>query len=384
MREKDKIMIVGCGELGGILLEYLCRIPNVADIVVTDVNEDWGFRKTNSAILGASYMGFFPKIEFKPIDLLDIEKTADLIREINPTLIYNATTLQSWWVVNELPDDVRNKLYRNRCALGPWEAMHLALTSKLMKAVKLSGVNTYVVNSAYPDVTNPSLAKVGLAPTVGIGNLDLTVPYVQKAASEMLNIPMANIRVEFIGHHYHCYAWCRNGSGAEAPHHLKVFAGHQDITDQLGGIEKLIAELPKRAARPGGRFGQYLVAASALKNILAIINDTNEITHAPGPQGLEGGYPVRLSRKGAEVVLPEGMSLDQARSLMCQAQQWDGVQEIRDNGDVVFTDESYETFKEMLNVDCRFITVENSFEQAMELKKKFNEFAEYNGVKVPV
>ncbi|MBP1777510.1 MAG: hypothetical protein H6Q86_3520, partial [candidate division NC10 bacterium] len=28
-REREKIMLVGVGELGGIVLEYLCRIPNV-------------------------------------------------------------------------------------------------------------------------------------------------------------------------------------------------------------------------------------------------------------------------------------------------------------------------------------------------------------------
>ena len=153
---REKILLVGVGELGGIVLEYVCRIPGIADIVTADTNTDWGFRKTNSAIEGASYMGLYPKIQFHPIDLLNIEKTAEFIKKINPTLIYNATTLQSWWVVNELPPDVNAKLYRDKCALGRWSAMHLALVSKLMKAVKMSGTNPYVLNAAYPDVTHPN------------------------------------------------------------------------------------------------------------------------------------------------------------------------------------------------------------------------------------
>lgn len=60
MREKEKIMLIGIGELGGIVLEYLSRIPGIPDIVTADSNKDWGFRKTNSAILGASYMGLHP------------------------------------------------------------------------------------------------------------------------------------------------------------------------------------------------------------------------------------------------------------------------------------------------------------------------------------
>jgi hypothetical protein len=381
-RERENIMLIGIGELGGIILEYLCRIPNICEIITADANPDWGFRKTNSAIEGASYMGLYPHIHFHPIDVLNIERTAELLRKINPTIICNGTTLQSWWVVNELPPEVNVRIYKDRCGIGPWAAMHLALTSKLMKAVKMSGIDTYVINTSYPDVINPSLARVGMPPTVGIGNMDLAVPYIQKAASEILNVPVSNVGVELIAHHYHAYYWCRYGTGSEVPFYLKVYVGKEDVTDQLGDMKKFIAELPKRGMRPAGRHGQFVVAGSALKNIMAIYDDTAEITHAAGPQGLEGGYPVRLSRKGAEVILPKGVTLEQARAMNLAGQEYDGVQEVKDNGDVVVTDEAYTTFKKELNVDCKAITVEHSFEQAMELRKKFHEFARKHGIKI--
>ena len=381
-REREKIMLIGIGELGGIILEYMCRIPNICEIITADANPDWGFRKTNSAIEGASYMGLYPHIHFHPIDVLNIERTAELLRKINPTIICNGTTLQSWWVVNELPPEVNARIYKDRCGIGPWAAMHLALTSKLMKAVKMSEIDTYVINTSYPDVINPSLARVAMPPTVGVGNMDLAVPYIQKAASEILNAPMSNVGVELIAHHYHAYYWCRYGTGSEVPFYLKVYVGKEDVTGRLGDMKKFIAELPKRGMRPAGRHGQFVVAGSALKNIMAIYNDTAEITHAPGPQGLEGGYPVRLSRKGAQVVLPKGVTLEQARAMNLEGQEHDGVQEIKDNGDVVVTSEAYDTFKKELHVDCKVITVEHSFEQAMELKKKFYEFARKHGAKI--
>ena len=383
IREQEKIMLVGVGELGGIVLEYICRVPGICNIVTADVNEDWGFRKTNSAIMGASYMGLYPDIKFHHIDLLNLDRTSELLKKINPTVICNGTTLQSWWVVNELPPDVNAKLYKHRVGLGAWAAMHLALTAKLMKAVNMSGINTHVVNTSFPDVTNASLARIGLAPTVGIGNMDLVIPYIKKRAAEILDVPMRNVDVELIAHHYHGYNWCRNGSGYEAPHYLRIYVGKHDVTDQLGDMKKFISELSKHVNRPAGRHGQFLVAASSLKNIMAIFNDTGEFTHAPGPQGLEGGYPVRLSRKGAEVLPPKEMTLEEARNLMLEAQQYDGIQEILDNGDIVLTDEAHVTFKEMLNLDCRVITIEDSFEQAKELSKKFEEFARKNGVRIP-
>ena len=67
---KEIILIIGCGELGGILLEYLCRIPRICKIIVADSDAERGVRKVNSSILGASYMGLFPEIVFKKLDIL--------------------------------------------------------------------------------------------------------------------------------------------------------------------------------------------------------------------------------------------------------------------------------------------------------------------------
>lgn len=383
MRNRDTIMIVGCGELGGILLEYLCRIPNIGRIVVADVNADAVRRKVNSALHGASFLGLYPDITHTTIDLLNKDQSAELLAKVNPCVIFNGTTLQSWWVVNEIPQELNAKLYLPRVGLGGWVPMHLALTAKLMEAVKASGIDTHVVNSSFPDVTNVALDKLGMAPTIGIGNGCLLLPYIEKAASEMLNIPRRNINIEFIAHHYHCYNWARSGTGTEAPHHLKVYDGTRDVTAELGPIKDFVAKLPEVGARPGGRGGQYLVAASCLRNVLDIFFDTNALGMSPAPLGLEGGYPVRLSRKGAELALPAGISKEQARALMLEAQQFDGIMSIEDNGDVHLTDEVASLYKNEFKIDWSVVTVKDSFAQAGELRKKFLEFLERHGVNVP-
>jgi len=83
-----------------------------------------------------------------------------------------------------------------------------------------------------------------------------------------------------------------------------------------------------------------------VKNILAILNDTRELTHAPGPNGLPGGYPVRLSAKGAEVVLPEELSLEEAVRINEEAQKFDGIQEIKNDGTVFFTEKAVKIMRE--------------------------------------
>ena len=128
--------------------------------------------------------------------------------------------------------------------------------------------------------------------------------------------------------------------------------------------------------------GGFQVAASCAKNILSLFYDTDDIVHSPGPNGLEGGYPVRLNRKGAEVVLPKGISIEKAREINTAAQKYDGIEEISNNGDIVVTEEAYQTFKQILNIDCKKITIEDSYDQALELKKKLHEFVKKNNANI--
>ena len=121
-----------------------------------------GQRRTNSALLSSYQMGYNPVIEFTKVDLHDIDRTAETLNRIQPDIIYNSATLQSWWVLAELPKEAYTALDRAR--YGPWLPMHLLLTYKLMLAVKKSGIDTMVVNAAFPDVVNPVLDKVGLSP----------------------------------------------------------------------------------------------------------------------------------------------------------------------------------------------------------------------------
>ena len=59
-REQEKIMIVGVGELGGIVLEYLCRIPGICNIVTADANEDWGIQEDQQCYSRRILYGIIP------------------------------------------------------------------------------------------------------------------------------------------------------------------------------------------------------------------------------------------------------------------------------------------------------------------------------------
>jgi hypothetical protein len=367
MNQKS-IMIVGLGDLGGYVLEFLARVPNIPKMIAADINEDWGVRKTNSAIAGASQFGLYPDISFIKMDALDVDKTASLLREIQPTMIYNSMTLQSWWVITQLPPEVYKQIDEARYA--PWYPMHFFPMYKLMQAVKKSGIKTHVVNAAFPDLVNPALAKIGLAPTVGIGNIDNLLARFKMVAARMYHVPLRSVTIYLVAPHFFSYFVTRYGHDGGAPYYIKVMIDDRDITAQINRKEFLANVIPL-AKGPGGIHAHPVVASSACKIILGMLYDTNELGHAPGPNGLPGGYPVKLSAKGVEVFVPEGLTLAEAIRINNESQVFDGVESIGEDGTVILTDQSASIFKKLLDYDCKIYKAADCEAKAKELNEKF-------------
>ena len=366
------ILLIGLGDLGGHVLEFLARIPNIPRIVTADIHEDWGVRKTNSAIAGASQFNLYPEIDFVRVDVNDLEATSDVIRQVRPAIIYNSMTLFSWWVISQLPVDAYKAIDEARFA--PWFPMHFVPAWKLMQAVNISGETPKVVNAAFPDVVNPALDRIGLAPTVGIGNVDNAVCTLRLAAARMLSVPLRSITVYFVAPHYVSYFLARFGNTGGAPYYLKVMADDRDVTSSLN-VEELFAMLPQEIKRPGGIQAHPVVASSVCKIILGIAFNTGELGHAPGPNGLPGGYPITLHADGVNVSLPNDLSLEEAIRINNEGQVYEGVESIRPDGTVVLTEKSSGIFRKLLGFDCREYSKHNCEDKALELKNKFTFWA---------
>lgn len=363
-----KVMIIGLGALGGNILEYLSRENGITNILAGDINEEYGVRKTNLVIQGSSMMDYYPEIEFNKIDLFEVEKTAKLIKSYEPDIICNTTTLQSWWVVGTLPHDIYMKI--EEAGFGPWVSMHLTLTKKLMEAVKKSGTNPLVINSSFPDTVNPALGKIGLAPTVGLGNIDCGVTVIRSAISKKLGIPIGNVDVYACGAHYWNFVTVRFGDVCGSPYYLKIIAEGNDVTDKFDYKDLL------KHPRAGGLAVSPVVASSGVKTIKSMINNTNDIVNLPGPNGLPGGYPTRVNSEGVKIVLPKDVTLEDAIKINEGSNRCDGIDSINENGDITFTEKSYQIMKEMFGYDCRKLKMNKLEEERSELSNLFNKFCE--------
>jgi hypothetical protein len=363
---RPQVLIVGLGGVGSWVLELLARTEGMAYVVGADLNEEWGRRKVYNVAAGAILQGHYRRLEFVRIDLRDLDATAETIARLQPQLIVNCATLQTWWVRKQLlPPAIAKRL--SEAGAGPWLPTHLALSRKLMLAVRASGWQGHVINSGIADISNPVLAKRGLAPTVGLGNIDLVIPVLQMGVAERLGLPVRNVSVYAVFHHYHT-SFFRHGAEGTPPYFLRLMVGDRDVTEQFD-TDQLLHQVSRD--RFSGEPLNPTVAASGVKNALALLRDAGLLTHAPGPQGLPGGYPVRLGAAGAEVVLPAGMTMEDALAINEAGQRADGVERIEEDGTVVYTDKAVQVIKEVLGYDLAPLKFDECDERAADLITRF-------------
>ena len=366
-----KILLVGVGDVGSHLLEFVSRDGSNFEWIVGDINEKRAYWVCNNAEIGAVHHGMDPKFYPMKIDLFDIDTTAELIHKEKPTAVINCSVLHTWHLIRKLPDKVYAKI--SSAGLGAWLPCQLTLGMNLAQAIKNSGVSPFYINTSLSCLTNPVLGKIGLAPTIGIGNVDLIAPAILTYVNRKTGVPKSNIEIYLVCHHQHWVYPREAGYKPGAPYFLKIMIENEDVTRQFNADEVMYDSV--KLYPPGIGF-TTVSASSTLKNLKAMVNDEGLRTHSPGPNGLPGGYPVKLNAEGAEVVLPSEITLEEAVRMNEESGQLDGIKEIKDDGTVVFADYSYEIMKEIMGFDCKSFKPSESKECAFEQMKCFKKMAD--------
>ena len=132
--EGKKILLIGLGDLGSVLLEFLAREPSFRQISVASLYSEPGYARCNLAKISAMAHGFTPQIEFHQLNLNDIERTAEFIADQNPDILISTATLQTWWLADLLPEPQATQI--KKAGFGIWLPVNLTLTQKLMRALE--------------------------------------------------------------------------------------------------------------------------------------------------------------------------------------------------------------------------------------------------------
>jgi hypothetical protein len=410
-------MLIGLGGLTSVVLELLARDEAIGPIVVGSRNAARGVARCNLARMGAMAQGHAPSIRFLPLDLDRPAAVADAVRREAPALIFSAATRQTWWLPDLLPHAAAAPI--RRAGFGAWLPVHLALTLKLMRALREAGYRGPSLSAPFPDVVNSILARQDLAPTCGVGNLDEIVPKVRLLAAERLGAPLESVRVLLVAHHaLEPLAFREAGpsvasasagpsgpagsagasggprdpggsGGTIPPYFLRVFRGGdddpeacgrggEDVTEALGADELLLSPYPL----PTGPAFCFLTGGSAVRLIRALLSDRKTLLHAPGPGGLPGGYPVVAGRGAVRPAPIPGLSLQEAIALNERSHRFDGIERIEADGTAVFRPEGVEAMDRALGYRCERLRPEESDDRAHELLARFREYAARHGVEI--
>jgi hypothetical protein len=369
------VAVVGSGDVGSAVLRNLALSGEVGELWALDVDEHRAQVAAEDAAAIALYTDRLPRVGAKRADVLEPETLDDALGSLQPDAVVQAATLQSWWVITQLPDALWKRL-ETEARFGPWLPFHLLPAASVMVAARRVCPDAPVVNVAFPDAVNPVLAAMGLAPTCGAGNSDLLRPGIRLAAAGQLRVSPAEVELELIAHHYHvAYYWM------ELEHveplrprsfHFRIRLDGEDVTDRLDA-EQLLATAGRRL--PRGRHIAERTAASAAKNVRLLLRSDQSDDHTSAPDGLIGGYDVRFGGRAVEVRLPVGVDAAAARRINERAQVGDGIAAIGDDGAVTFTDQATEAMRDILGYDCEVLRPEEAPDRAAELKSRLEALA---------
>ncbi|SDL05920.1 hypothetical protein SAMN05421874_11523 [Nonomuraea maritima] len=313
MTDPASLVVIGTGGLARAITYALAVISHPIRVTVvgrdpTKAAEICYVSSTRAAVSGTS-------AEFHPVavDLARADALTDALAAAAPDGVLLAASSQSPWEARTSPSAWTALVQHAGFGLTlPFQA-DSAL--RVGRALAATGTDAWFVNACFPDAVNPVLSASGVPVLCGVGNAGLLAASLQAA----LGLPdQRDLRV--LAHHVHLYTPSSPEDEALAWH------GDRPLTR----VSTLLA-----AQRAAGRAElNHVTGLTAARLLSGLLSGAEIDTNLPGPLGLPGGYPVRLSPGRLDLRLPPGVDRAEAVAFNQRAALRDGV--VVDGGRVTF------------------------------------------------
>lgn len=358
------------GSAGAVGLEIARTMvfqPEVTRLVLVDINEEKMRNEANDCAMLAE------KMRSESVEIIPV--VADLTRDgaieaifstYRPDVTVQAAIPVSWYTLaNSVPKDIWKRV-NFEARLGPFLPLLLSFPIKFMEGWKSAGAPGHVIQLSFPDVVNPVLAGVGLAPTSGSGNTENLCSTLRMVVADRLTMPTREIDIKLIAHHYHSW-FMRSPSNLgdlkERMFYFRAFAGSYDVTNELVSDPDFLPTVRRRYPYQRPRFA----ATSVVKNTLRILRNDSLVSHVSSPASLGGGMDARFTDSGFVPVLPKGVTMEDVEQLLQAARVADGIERLAADGTVTFTDKACGAMSELLGFECKVLKPSQVHEQAAEL-----------------
>jgi hypothetical protein len=365
---RQKVMILGAGVLGAQVLEQLATRNPTAEFLIIARDEEKLQRRVNLAKYVFSQWNEYPNIAWEKCDILNTDSMVGLFLKYSPDIVFNATTPFPWWHIDALPEEFGRLAHK--VGPGMWCALDAILPYKISKIMELAAFEGIFVNGCYPDAINCFLWDQECGPTVGIGNISNVIPGLRLAFAKHLNVDPLELSVRIVGHHYTSLNAPVSNQPNSSPFALEISSPGENIyvENEDWPFELFRQTFP----RTRGLQGQSVTVSSATVLLHALMNGVEMRLHAPGPNGLVGGYPIHLTGAGDIVLdLPARLDIERARDINRRGQVLDGLDHVK-AGSMKGTGEALEAFKTIVGFELPEVTLHNVEAISQETVNRLN------------
>lgn len=315
-------MIIGVGDMGERLAAGLAVGGRVRRLVLAG-------RSSSALAAAAATLASVSDCLIEPVqaDAMQHDEVAELVARTKPDLVVQCAALRSPWALAGRDDAAARAV--TAAGLGLRLPYQLPVVLSVMRAAMDAGYAGPTANLSFPDVTGPILGRLGLAPTLGLGNAGMILRRVRaalRAAEPETDLPLVRI----LGHHSQVYAVMQAQEPDDPGERCRVYLGEDGQRD-----DALAYRAP--ALAPGLRYNA-VTAAAAIPVLEALLPGSAPLRwSAPAPAGLAGGYPVLIANSAVTLDLPPGLTQQDAIAFNENMARGDGIERIDDDGTVYFS-----------------------------------------------
>lgn len=296
MSERCDILVTGTGSLAEAVLFAFTAVDAGRPLQLAiggrnKIRLDWLTLAANGRAVSFAKPNFTSAVN---LDWSTPETLAATLGKLKPRVIIQTASMQSPWTLGA------NNDWARMIAAGGYglaTPLHTIPSARLVRAVEIAGLDTTIINGAFPDISNSILKTMGLKSPIGFGNVDL----VAVSTMAMLGERKPG-KVQVLAQYEPHVAAFRLKPAQRAGMDPRVWIDDREIHDF--GTRFAAIAFPAGADDALNQ----LTGTTVVPLALAFIDGRDYVGHATGPFGLPGGYPVTIFKGKLTLRLPSGVS----------------------------------------------------------------------------